>query len=257
MAKKERKRVPDGLRDIAADLLREELHLSPIDLDKSHISGLFKRSGGERDDSLLSIWFRTISSESVETFWSEAARLQGQSEGSGVDVDPDEKNDDLHRTCTTALKRIIRDDLPADQQEVVKHLLLQQQESLTESMADLSVYAQGVLMKVVAGDACAVVGLPAPSSTILAVQELLPPGHAAIEGTVHVAPIPAQLQNVLVKPTTAEQKQFKDLFSNHHLQHMDHRAKGTQREDTKNQYQVWTALSDGIIPEPSPELPTP
>ena len=34
MAKKERKRVPDGLRDIAVDLLREELHLSPIELDK-------------------------------------------------------------------------------------------------------------------------------------------------------------------------------------------------------------------------------
>ncbi len=95
------------------------------------------------------------------------------------------------------------------------------------------------------------VGLPAPSSTILAVQDLLPPGHAAIEGTVHVAPIPAQLQNALVKPATTEH------FSRPHLQHMDHRAKGTQRENTKNQYPVWTALSDGIIPEPSPDLPTP
>jgi hypothetical protein len=38
---------------------------------------------------------------------------------------------------------------------------------------------------------------------------------------------------------------------------MAHRANGTQREDTKNQYHVWTVLSDGIIPEPSPDLPTP
>jgi hypothetical protein len=149
MAKKERKRVPDGLRDIAVDLLREELHLSARDLDKSHISKLFDRSRGERGDSFLSIWTRSISSESVDACWTEAVRLQSNSEGSGADHDPEDKNeDDLHRTCTTSFKRIIRDDLPPDQQEVVKHLLLQQQENLTESMADLSFYAQGILMKV-------------------------------------------------------------------------------------------------------------
>jgi hypothetical protein len=149
MAKKERKRVPDGLRDIAVDLLREELHLSARDLDKSHISKLFDRSRGERGDSFLSIWTRSISSESVDACWTEAVRLQSNFEGSGADHDPEDKNnDDLHRTCTTSFKRIIRDDLPPDQQEVAKHLLLQQQDHLTESMADLSFYAQGILMKV-------------------------------------------------------------------------------------------------------------
>ncbi len=78
-------------------------------------------------------------------------------------------------------------------------------------------------------------GLPAGRSTTLVVQDLLPPGHAAIDGTVQVALIPAQLPNALVKPATSEQKQFNDLFSNHDLQHMAHRAHGTQREDTKKE----------------------
>ncbi len=149
MAKKERKRVPDGLRDVAIDLLREELHLTARELDKSHISKLFDRYKSGRGNSFLSIWIRSISSKIVDACWTEAVRMHGNSDGSGADHDPDDKNeDDLHRTCTTSFKRIVRDDLPPDQQEVVKHLLLQQQESLTGSMADLSLYAQGILMKV-------------------------------------------------------------------------------------------------------------
>ena len=101
---------------------------------------------------MLSIWTRTINDEKVDTCWIEAVTLQGQqgrSDGPGADVTLEEEEDDeAHRTCTTALKNLFRQDMPGEQQEVVIRLVVEQQEILTDYMADLSAYAQGVLLKV-------------------------------------------------------------------------------------------------------------
>ena len=144
MAHKDRKRAPDGLYDIALDLLREEFQLSAVVLDKSKLNQLFSSGNGE----MLSIWTSTITEEKVDSCWNDAMELQEEPESSGAEVATEEEDDEARRTCTAPLKKVIRQDMPGEQQGIVKRVLLEQQESLTDSLADLSAYAQGVLLRV-------------------------------------------------------------------------------------------------------------
>ncbi|KAF9928164.1 hypothetical protein BGZ67_007112 [Mortierella alpina] len=92
LPKKLRKRAPDGLHDITVGLLREEHQLSAIDLDKSKINNLFQ--AGEEKDGLLSIWTRTINGEKMDTCWTNAVRLQGRSDGSGAVTTEEEEEEE-------------------------------------------------------------------------------------------------------------------------------------------------------------------
>ncbi|KAF9555650.1 hypothetical protein EC968_008797, partial [Mortierella alpina] len=100
MALKDRMRAPDGLYDIALDLLREEYQLSAVMLDIRRLNHLFSNGNNE----MLSILISTITEDKANSCRNEAMELQ-EADSSGADVAAEEDDDEAHRTCRAPSKK--------------------------------------------------------------------------------------------------------------------------------------------------------